>query len=37
MYTDSPSRVENAYAVVRDTSRKVGSGTDAGQDYKNMM
>ena len=37
MYTDSPARVEFAYVVVRDTLRKVGGGTDADQDYENMV
>ena len=37
MYTDSPARVEFAYAVVRDTLRKVGGGTDADHYYKNTV
>ena len=37
MYADSPSRVEFAYAVVRDTLRKIGGGTDADQHYKNII
>ena len=37
MYADSPFRVEFAYAVVRDTFRRVGGGTNAELQYKNLV
>ena len=37
MYANSPYMVELAYAVVRDTFRRVGGGNNADQHYKNMV